>query len=330
MTLRRRVRRVLEPVPGAVPAARLAVEAGGIAMRYRVTGLAAEAAFFMLLSLPPLLLGLIAGVGYLGESLSPDAVTNVSRAIETWSLRFLTPEVVQDIIVPTVRDTLAGGRAELISLGFLLSLWSGSRALHVFLDTIAIMYGQSGARGIVGSRVLSQSLYVATLLIGSVIFPLVLLGPSLLSDWLHAELDFIIGAYWPTVGLVGLLSLTGLYHVATPQRSPFVRDLPGAVLVVVIWVAASMLVRRFAGEAIGGPSIYGPLATPIIVLIWFYLLAIAVLLGAALNAAMRRLWPPPEYRGPVVRAADWWEQVRTPADRRRTLTPVERGEDGKG
>lgn len=328
MTLRQRVRRVLDPVPGAVPTARLAVEAGGITMRYRVTGLAAEAAFFMLLSVPPLLLGLIAGVGYLGETLSPDAVTNVSRAIETWSLRFLTEEVVADIIVPTVADTLAGGRVELISVGFLLSLWSGSRALHVFLDTISIMYGQSGVRGVVGSRVLSLSLYLATLLIGSVIFPLVLLGPSLLRDWLPTELDTLVNLYWPTVGVVGLLSLTGLYHVATPHRSPYFRDVPGAVLVVVIWVLASMVVRRFAGAVVGGPSIYGPLAAPIIVLIWFYLLAIAVLLGAALNAAIRRLWPPPEYRGPVVRAADWWEQVRSPADRRRPLTPVDRDDAG--
>ena len=38
-------------------------------------------------------------------------------------------------------------------------------------------------------------------------------------------------------------------------------------------------------------SIYGPLAAPIVVLIWLYFLAIAVLIGAALNAATRQLWP---------------------------------------
>ena len=62
--------------------------------------------------------------------------------------------------------------------------------LNVFVDTISIMYGQSGVRGIVRTRVLSFSLYVASLVVGVVIFPLVLLGPQLLGDILngHAEL----------------------------------------------------------------------------------------------------------------------------------------------
>ena len=55
--------------------------------------------------------------------------------------------------------------------------------------------------------------------------------------------------------------------------------------------------RRAAGRAssasVGGTSIYGPLAAPIVVLIWLYFLAIAVLIGAALNAAVDDLWPHP-------------------------------------
>jgi membrane protein len=42
---------------------------------------------------------------------------------------------------------------------------------------------------------------------------------------------------------------------------------------------------------VGGSSIYGPLATPIVILIWLYVLAIAVLIGAALNAAIEVVWP---------------------------------------
>ena len=53
-----------------------------------------------------------------------------------------------------------GGRFDVISVGFILALWSGSRALNVFVDTITIMYGLGGHRGIVRTRVLSFSLYV--------------------------------------------------------------------------------------------------------------------------------------------------------------------------
>jgi membrane protein len=45
------------------------------------------------------------------------------------------------------------------------------------------------------------------------------------------------------------------------------------------------------GHAVGGTSIYGPLAAPIAVLLWLYLISIAILIGAALNAAFDRVWP---------------------------------------
>jgi membrane protein len=48
------------------------------------------------------------------------------------------------------------------------------------------------------------------------------------------------------------------------------------------------------GTAQGSTSIYGPLAAPIAVLIWLYILSIAVLIGAALNAAFDQIWPQKE------------------------------------
>ena len=50
----------------------------------------------------------------------------------------------------------------MISIGFIIALWSGSRALNVFVDTITIMYGMAGKRGIVRTRALSFALYVVS------------------------------------------------------------------------------------------------------------------------------------------------------------------------
>jgi len=69
-----RVTRRLETINGAPTAVRLVVETVGACLRYRVTGLASEAAFFMLLSLPPLILALFGGVGYLGGILGSATV----------------------------------------------------------------------------------------------------------------------------------------------------------------------------------------------------------------------------------------------------------------
>lgn len=311
-----------------MPFVRLVVETVRVAFRYRATGLAAEAAFFTLLSLPPLLLGLVAGAGFASEWFGPATLLRISSALETWSLRFLTPETVEEVIMPTFHETLTAGRADILSVGFLISLWSGSRALHVFLDTISIMYGQGGDRGPLRARLLSLTSYLASVVVMGLTLPLLLIGPGYLHRWLPPHLDPLVEAYWPLVGLLGLVSLTGLYHFATPSRSPFFRDLPGALLAIVLWVVSSVLIRLWAGAAAGGTSVFGPLTAPIILMVWLYFIAFAVLVGAALNAAIRRLWPPPEYRGPRVRASEWWESRREErAARRHPQTDDEEAEE---
>lgn len=308
MTVRRRVYRVLAPIPGAVPAVRLTVEIFRICFRYRVTGLSAEAAFFMLLCLPPLVLGLFAGVGFFAGRFDPGAVATVTDAIEAFSQQFLTPEVVSQIIVPTVEDVLDGGRADLLSLGFVLSLWSGSRALHVFMDAIQIMYAQSGERSIIGARAMSLGLYLGSILFASILVPLAIIGPGLLRDWLPHGLDGLVNAYWPVVAGLSLIGLTGLYHYAPKEKTPFHRDFAGALVAAIIVILSALAVRAWATVAVGGATIFGPLTAPIIVLTLFYLVALAVLIGAATNAAIRRLWPTEDYRGPIERAGEWWDQ----------------------
>jgi membrane protein len=264
-----------------------------VCMRYRVTGLAAEAGFFALLSLPPLVLGLAGTAAWVGSELGTASQEQLVEGLQRRLEPFLTAEAVNSVILPTIQQAMTGPRFDLISIGFVLSLWSGSRALNVYIDTISIMYGMGGHRGIVRTRALSFSLYLMTLALGAITVPLVLIGPSILGTWLPEPLGWLLALYWPVVVLAGIALLTTLYHVATPIRSPWNRDLPGALLALVIWVVASYVMRWVITESIGGTSIYGPLATPIVVMIWLYLIAIAVLIGAGLNAAVDRLWPDP-------------------------------------
>jgi membrane protein len=279
---------------------RLTVSTTRICLRYRVTGLAAEAGFFALLSLPPLVLGLVGSIGFIGSQLGNEVVSDLRTQLRQITLTFLTADSVSKVILPTFDQVVGAGRADIVSIGFLLSLWSGSRVLNVYVDTISIMYGLGGHRGIVMSRVLSFSLYLAALLVGIVLIPLVLIGPTLLGrffeslDWSFlASVGWTGTLYWTVVPILAVTGLASLYHISTPIRSPWWRDLPGALLALLIWIVASFLLRIMISASVGGASIYGPLATPIVVLIWLYFLAIAVLIGAALNAAIDERFPSP-------------------------------------
>ena len=293
----------------------LTVETTRTCFRYRVTELAAEAGFFALLSLPPLLLGLVGSIGYFQGILGADVVADVQNRIIELSRTVLSDKSVQETIVPTLQDVFRGGRFDLVSVGFVLALWSGSRALNVYVDTITIMYGLSGRRGIIRTRLLSFTLYLVGLLLSILVVPLVLAGPALVDRTLPSSVEVLNALYWPVVVIVTVVFLTSLYHVAVPVRSPWWRDTPGALLALVFWIGGSGVLRFVIQKSVGGPSIYGPLATPIVVLIWLYVLAIAVLIGAALNAAIDRRWPDN-------RMSDAREQPKEFADEN-PLTPLD-------
>ncbi|MGH2358714.1 MAG: YhjD/YihY/BrkB family envelope integrity protein, partial [Candidatus Limnocylindria bacterium] len=120
---------------------RLVVSTVGTCYRNRVTGLAAEAAFFALLSLPPLIFALAGSIGYVLKGLGDARSAEIRAVVLDVSTRVLTQDTVDSIIEPTLNDVFRGGRYDVISIGFVLALWSGSRALNVFVDTITIMYG---------------------------------------------------------------------------------------------------------------------------------------------------------------------------------------------
>ena len=250
-----------------------------------MTGLAAEAAFFAILSLPPLVFGLAGTIGFIAERYDVAQVDVLKDRIIELASKALTDSTVDKVVTPTLDEVLGGGRIDVISIGFVLALWSGSRALNVFIDTISIIYGLGGHRGIVKTRALSFSLYIAALVVGIVLVPLVLTGPEVAAGVLSDRWSFLKVFYWPAVVLLSIGFLTTLYHLAVPVRKQWRFGLPGATFTLVLWVLGSYFVRWALGFSTGGTSIYGPLAAPIAVLLWLYVLSIAVLIGAAINAA---------------------------------------------
>lgn len=284
--------------PGAVDALRARLDDWGRLLRrlaarttstcftYRVTGLAGEAAFFAILSLPPLVFGLAGTIGYLAQSYDVAQIEVFKDRVIHLASQALTPSTVDQVIAPTLNEVLEGGRIDVVSFGFVLALWSGSRALNVFIDTITIMYGLGGHRGIVKTRALSFALYVVALVIGIVLVPLVLAGPQVVAEVIPDQASFLHRVYWPSVLVLSVGFMTSLYHLSVPVRKSWRSGVPGAVFTILMWILGSYFVRWVLGIPGADTSIYGPLAAPIAMLLLLYVLSIAVLIGAALNAAI--------------------------------------------
>lgn len=262
----------------------------------RVLGLAAEAGFWQLISLPSALLAILGVIGYFSGALGPDTIQSLEHAILRGAKHFIVPESVDSTIRPALTRILTGGRADVVSISFILSLWTGSSAMATYVNTITIAYGLRSHRNAVRSRLLALVLYFGFIATSVVLLPLLVIGPShfiqLFPDrWHDAVRHVTVIGYWPFVAVVSLLLIATLYHLAVPVRTPWRRALPGALMALVIWVIGSFLLRAWLSWAFRSTATYGPLSAPVAVLVFLYLTALAILIGAELNAQIDRLWP---------------------------------------
>jgi membrane protein len=231
--------------------------------------------------------------GRRGILLGADLADRVATAILGWADGIFTAQTMRQVIRPLVLSTLHEGHSGVLSFGLLLALWSGSAALSNYVSAITTAYDMEGLRSFWRTRILSVGLYLGALVVGSVLLPLMVLGPGLVADLLGRvpgpDLTALVSAaYWPVVCVLSLAALTTLYHVAVPVRTRWRRDVPGAVLALAVWIGGSVALRTYLASGLRDT---GPAAAPIAVLLFLFLTAIAVLVGAELNASVDDLWP---------------------------------------
>ncbi|UGY94265.1 YihY/virulence factor BrkB family protein [Streptomyces gobiensis] len=258
---------------------------------YRVIGMAGEAAFFTMLSLPALLLGLVGLLSALDSVAGTTILQAVRDNILDASSVMLSERGVEQLVTPLLDDLVSGARPEVLSFGFVFALWSGSRAMNVFVGTITVMYGLDGHRNPAATRLLAFTMYVAGLAVGALAVPMTLVGPTVAVGWWPQLEPAVRILYWPSVLLLAVSFLATLYHVSVPVRSPWREDIPGALVALLLWTLCAIGLKAYLRNAVEGQSVYGSLAAPVAVLLWLGTSAFAVLVGAAVNAAVDRVWP---------------------------------------
>lgn len=271
----------------------------------RVPGLAAEIAFFVIFSVPPLLMTVLAMARPIGQRFDADFAHDLEQTVQGLASNVFTPETIETVIMPAVRMVTQEDPAlDVGVLGLLVAVWAASRATKVLLDAIRKAYNLETTRPGWRQRLSGLVLTVIGMAVGLVVVPVMVAGPRL-GEIVSVRLGVDAGlgtlwrlAYWPGVMLVTLALIAALYHYGTPWSTPWRRDLPGAVLAMSLWLAGSAGLRVYATQAIvGGTTPYGPIAGPVVVLVWIYLSAFALLLGAELNAEIERMWPVAPQKG---------------------------------
>lgn len=233
-----------------------------------VTFMAAAIAYYAFVSLlPALLLALVIASVVGGERL----VAQVLSASAT----YLTP-TGQDLLGETLGD--ARGRAGATIIGVLILGWTSLRVFRGLDIAFSRVYGTSTGTFVHGI----QNAVVVVLSVGIGIGSMILVGVVLAWAALPIHTS-VIGLLVLLVGLV--IVFLPLYYVF-PGRSMTVRQaLPGAVVAAVGWVFLQAGFQVYASAA-GGYDLYGVIGGVLLTVTWFYVAAIVILIGAAVNVVV--------------------------------------------
>lgn len=251
---------------------------------------AAALTYYGLMSLFPALLLGISVLGLVGQyPATYDAILSYLRDVVPASML----EAVDASLRGALRSTGSAVTALLVAV--VAAFYGTTGALEAARRALNVSYETRERRGFVrrkatdvGSTVVLMALVLATLVLMFVgggfaedIFAFIGLGSTAATIWSIAR--------WPGALAVAMLVFAWVYFV-TPnvrQRS-FKWITPGAVVGVLIWVAASAVFFFYVSNFGRFNAVYGAFATAVILLVWVWISNVALLLGAEINAEIER------------------------------------------
>jgi membrane protein len=251
-------------------------------------GMAAQIAYYMLMSLIPFLIFVLSLTSYLsfGDDLEPILLD---------ALRAQMPHEAANFVADVVLRVLPTRSRETTAVSFLVALWGSSMAVGALITTINRAYNLRPRRNIVTQKLLSMGLVLALSAILLLAMVITLFGPTVTQSLFRfLRLATESSTFWTTIrlplaGLLTLSTVVVLYYYAPEARQRLVHIMPGSVVATVFWLGATSAFRLFVRNFSSYNATYGSLAAVVILLAYFWLTGFIFLVGAEINALMKRL-----------------------------------------
>ncbi|HUZ64144.1 MAG TPA: YihY/virulence factor BrkB family protein [Acetobacteraceae bacterium] len=248
----------------------------------RMSLVAAGCAFYSTLSLFPAITMLISiyGLVFNRDTVEPQ-LTYLHQVMPPAAFHLIAERVHQ--LVTQQAGTLGAG----LAVSLLITLWSAESATKSVLYALNVAYDQRESRGVVKFQLIA---FIMTLgaIMAAVLGLAVLVGLPAVIAFLgltayQTQLLHLSGMGGLLVFILAALLLLYGYGPSRPRHGHR-RVLPGAIVATVLWLAASVLFSLYVGRFAAYNVTYGPLGALAGMMMWFYVTAYVVLLGAELNA----------------------------------------------
>lgn len=246
-----------------------------------ITGEAAKIAYYFFLSLFPMILALFAFTGILGGQEAFDWIMG--------HLRRALPGEASRHLEAFVQEITGSSRPGMLSFGLLLSVWAASNAFSWLTRGLNVMYDISEGRPWWKRRGLSVIAMLTTLAILTVSSVALLSGPRLAAWFGLGPIWDVVR--WPAVWVLITLMLALIYYLL-PNRDQRHAKRPvmmGALVGTGLWIVATLAFRFYVQSFGDYSATYGVVGGIIVMLLWLYLTAFAILFGGEVAATLEQV-----------------------------------------
>jgi membrane protein len=255
--------------------------------RTRAFTMAAAMSYYFLLAMLPLLIFVSAMLGYLPIPRLFDQLLDMLAVVVPPQAMQMVERILASLLVPH--------RGGLLSFGLLGYLWTASGGFAALIEALNVAYDVEKTRSWWRDRVQALLLTVTTGILSLVGLLLIIAGPHF--GHLLTELFPIppeVGQIWPLLrlGMIFVIFVAAVelqYYLAPNLKQRFINTLPGALVAVAGIFLSSAGLAYYFGHLSNYNKTYGSLGAVIILMLWFYVIALLFVTGAELNAELLKM-----------------------------------------
>ena len=256
--------------------------------------LGAGVAFYGFLALFPSLIALVLLYGLVVD---PATIANQVGQLTAGLPEDATKIITDQLTLASSRETGAGIG---LVVSVLLALWAASGGMSNLMTAISTAYDEEEKRSFIKKRLLALGLTLGAIVFMVIMLGLVAVFPVLADLIDNGVVRFLLQvARWVLLAVLVSAALAALYRVAPDRDAPKMRWVSvGAVAATVLWLLASLGFSLYVANFGSYAKTYGAIAGIVVMLMWLWITAYAILLGAEINAESEQQTVQDTTRGP--------------------------------
>ncbi|HEY1507289.1 MAG TPA: YihY/virulence factor BrkB family protein [Stellaceae bacterium] len=253
--------------------------------RDNVSILAAGVAFYIFVAIPS---SLAAVVSVYGLMFNPLQVEN-----QVGSMIGLLPADVVDIVTNFLKLLAAKPQTTLglrLILGLAVAIWSVQSAASSMISALEAAYERKETRSYLRFQLAALVLAFCSIvfaLLSLILFAVLPVAIDFLLPFSHRTRLLVDVLRWPALTALVALAIAGVYRFGPAhEESERPWGAWGVILTTIVWIGSSALFALYVSKVASYDASYGPLGAVVVLLLWLYIAAFVVLLGAELNAEL--------------------------------------------